>query len=53
MNLSEYGYCLEEYEYIFDLEGNLVDISYNRYNENKKPVMNIGVSKKGNICIRN
>lgn len=36
MNLSEYGYCLEEYEYIFDLEENLVDISYNRYNENKK-----------------
>lgn len=53
MNLSEYGYCLEEYEYIFDLEENLVDISYNRYNENKKPVMNIGVSKKGDTCVRN
>lgn len=53
MNLSEYGYCLEEYEYIFDLEGNLVDISYNKYDENKKCIKSIGVSKKDNACIRN
>ncbi|MCM1215921.1 MAG: hypothetical protein NC548_15550 [Lachnospiraceae bacterium] len=52
MNLSNYGYCLEEYEYIFDLDGSIADISYNRFNENKKPIKTIGVRKKDNTCMR-
>lgn len=53
MNITDYGRCLEEYEYDFETDCELTNISYSRYNEKNTPEISIGVEKTKNRCFRN